>query len=484
MTTDELLVTLARECPTGVSFEPMAVRLLRQKTPFEDWQIEDLRAAMFQLRSGLWFSREMISDSATRLAFEGQAMEWLMEHGCFSVERLFRDFCGVFRHIDTQEDCAAFLRHLGFTVTEWRRGGYFCTQPPPALDARLVAISETIAEWLEDAAGILTFHEIEQELPHLSAEALESIRVHFLPDVHAAEVGGVPCWYSTVAIHLPEDFSETVTTVVDRLVALDEKVSVANLEFALNLFYCIRFRKEYALKDNDTFMRVCAKHYQGMNIVFPDRKKSRAKADDVLAKILGEEVNDRSVPGMRVRSPNTRFRNLGVPVGAELVFTKDRHISCVVLDGSNQVSYAGKAWSISALAIHLLGVSSANGFCHFSYKGEILWDRRLRLERVGKQDEYQAKEMPPTEVHREEGKIIGLEGRVLSPATWRAFRSAGTNPRVADWERRVASGERVENIARESGLMVSTVKEYIINRRRYFDVCDRNGIVPEGSTDV
>ena len=457
MTTAELLVALARECPNGVSFDPMAVRLLRQKVPLEDWQIEDLKATMFQLGSGLWFSREMISDDESRLAFEGQAMEWLKEHGCFSVERLFEDFCGVLRHIATPEVCAAFLRHLGFTVAAWGKGGHFCSLPSPNLDDSLAAISETIAGWLEEADGTLTFHEIEQAMPHLTAEALESIRVHFLPEVHEAEVGGVPCWRSTEAIPLPEDFSEKLTTVVDTLVALEEKVSAAKLEFALNLFYRIRFREEYALLDNDTFMRVCAKHYQGGNDVFPNTKKSRVRA------------NDSSVPGRRVRSPNTRFRNLGVPVGAELVFTKDRHISCVVLDDFNQVEYDGKAWAISALAIHLLGVSSANGFCHFSYEGEILWDRRLRLERADKQDEYQAEEMPPpAEVQEAENGIIGLEGRPLSPSTWRLFRSAGTNPRVAEWARRVENGESVENIASESGLTVSTVKQYIINRRSLF----------------
>jgi len=48
----------------------------------------------------------------------------------------------------------------------------------------------------------------------------------------------------------------------------------------------------------------------------------------------------------------------------------------------------------------------------------------------------------------------------------------------------VENGESVENIAQENGLMVSTVKEYIINRCRYFDICEKNGIVPEGGTDV
>lgn len=368
MTTVEILMALARKCPNGVSFDPMAVRLLRQKVPFDERQIEDLKKAMFQLKNGLWFFHEMILDDESRLAVDEQAMEWLTEYGCFSVERLFRDFCGLFRHIATLEDCAAFLRYSGFKVVSQGRGGYFCTQASTRLDDSLASISKTIAGWLEEANGTLTFHEIEQKLPNLTAKALESIREQFLPDVHVAEVGGVHCWCSTEAIQLPEDFSEKLTTAVDTLVALEERVSVVNLEFALNLLYRFRFRQLYAMTDNDTFMRVCAKHYQGGNNVFSNTKKPRATASGGF------------VPGKRVRSPNTCFRNLSVPVGTILVFTKDSHITCKVLDDSNQVEYAGKTWSISTLTNNLLSVSSANGFRYFTYEGETLWDRRLRLE--------------------------------------------------------------------------------------------------------
>ena len=472
MTTDELLAVLTREYPNGVSFDPMAVRLIRQKVPFGNSQIEDLKALMFQMENGLWFSREMISDDESLLAFERQATEWLMEYGCFSVERLFEEFRGTLCHIATSEICAAFLRHLGFTVSVWGKRGRFCSKPPLSLDESLEAISETIAGWLEEADGTLTLNEIEQALPYLAAGALSGIRAHFLPEVHETEVRGVPCWCSTEAIHLPEDFSEKLTTAVDTLVALDGKVTAAKLEFALNLSYRTRLREEYALLDNDTFMRVCAKHYQGGNNVFPNTKKPSVK------------TNGWSMPGRRVRNPNTRFRNIGVPIGAELVFAKDSHITCSVLDDSNQVEYDGKSWAISALAVYLLGVSSANGFYHFSYEGEILWDRRLRLEREAKQDKYQAGEMPSTKVQGTESKIIGLEGRPLSLSTWRSFRADGTNPRIAVWARRVENGESVEQIARESGYAVSTMKGMISNFHLYFKVCRLNGIVPERNADV
>jgi len=473
MTTTGLLAALARECPNGVSFDPMAVRLLRQKVPLEDWQIEDLRAAMFQLGSGLWFSREMISDDESRLAFEDQAREWLMAHGCFSVERLFEDFRGVLRHINTPETCAAFLRHLGFKVAVWGKGGHFCFLPPSNLDDSLAEIAKTVAGWLEETDGTLPLNKIEQAVPHLTAEALESIRIHFLPDVHKTEVGGVPCWRSTESITLPEDFSEKLTTVVDTLVELKEKVTPTRIKFALNLFYRSHFCKEYALPNNDIFMRVCAKHYQGRHDAFPNSKKTRVRANG---------LSDQS---KRVRSPNTRFGNLGVPIGAELILIKHSHISCIVLDDINQVKYEGKAWSISSLAKHLLGVSSENGFRHFSYDGDTLWNRRLRLEKAGKKDEYKAPTISPSfEVHGIEDEIIGLEGLKIAKSTWRAFIKDGTNPCVAEWLQRVEKGETLEQIALDSGYVVSTMRKMISNHRLYFKVCKLNGIVPEGGTNV
>lgn len=473
MTTAELLAALAQEYPNGVSFDPMAVRLLRQKVSIEDSQIEDMKAAMIQLASGQWFSPEMILDNDSRLAFEEQAIEWLVAHGCFSVERLFSDFYSLFNHVVELEDCAAFLRHLGLTVARWGKSGQFCSDPPTTLGDSLAAISKTIAGWIEDEDGTLTINRIEQELPHLTAEALDSIRMRFLPDVHVVVVGGVPCWRSAEAIHLPADFSERLTAAVDSLVAMKESVSVAHLEFALNLFYRVRFRQEYSLTDGDTFIDLCVKHYRGANNLFPNRKRPRAKA------------NDCPPQRRRARGPNKRFGDLGVPIGARLVFTKDNHITCTVLDDSNQVEYEGKKWAISGLAKHLLDVSRVNGFGRFSYEGETLKERHSRLNREDIGDEYQAKEMKQrAQVQGAESGIIGLGECRLSPSTWRMYRSAGTDPRVARWARRVENGESVENIASESGLMVSTVKVFIGNLHRYYAICEKNGILPEGGMDV
>ncbi len=474
MTISRLIATLAQECPNGVSFEPMALRLLRKKVQFPDGQIEKLKGEMFQLENGLWFSSEMVEDDKIRRAIRNKAMAWLEEYGCFSVEQLYSSFSIVLKSLNTLGNFTAFLQHLGFIVPKWEKIGFFCCQSPSSLNERLATVSKEISNQLEGAHGTLAFSEIVASFPHLTTATLEEALIQFLPDVYATEIGGVNCWCSSESICLPEDFSEKLTAAVDTLIDLGERITAKKLEFALNLFYRVHFRKEYALLDDDVFMEICVKHYQGDNNVFRSHKKKSCT-----------RTNDQSETGKRARSPNTRFSRLGVPIGAELVFIKDNDIKCTVLDGHNQVEYKGKPWAISALVMNLLNWSAANGFSYFSYEGEILWDRRMRLEREGEEDEHPAEKMSPsTTAVAEENEIIGLEGRPLSPATWRNFCADGSNPDVAVWAHRVEKGETVDQISKESGYAVPTIRVMISNFHLYHKVCKLNGIKPARNTNV
>lgn len=81
------------------------------------------------------------------------------------------------------------------------------------------------------------------------------------------------------------------------------------------------------------------------------------------------------------RSP-TNFYDIGLKNGDELVFVKDPNVKCVIVS-AHKVLYKDEEWSLSALAnefIHKEKGCRLNGFMYFTYKGERLWDRRLRLE--------------------------------------------------------------------------------------------------------
>jgi hypothetical protein len=253
-------------------------------------------------------------------------------------------------------------------------------------------MAEAVADRLEGAGGTLALHQIEDAAPHLGPEALEDVRTRIRFDVHKADIGGAPCWRSAKDLALPDNFSAKLADIVGRLETLGKKVTAASLAGALDLEYGVRFREEYGLTDDDAFRLACGRYYQGLDRIFAGtvahRKDPGAQAAQpaVPRPPRSPRPSPKSASAQPVfggRRGPTRFQEIGVPIGAKLLFVKDSGKTCTVLDGGSLVGHGGKEWTISALAKHLLGVSSASGFEFFAYKGEALWDRRLRLEREG-----------------------------------------------------------------------------------------------------
>ncbi len=80
------------------------------------------------------------------------------------------------------------------------------------------------------------------------------------------------------------------------------------------------------------------------------------------------------------------FEKLNIPVGSELVYTRDREKQCTVADAdSGKVMYNDELFSVSKLAKKLLNESGANysnvnGFMYFEYDGKILTELREEME--------------------------------------------------------------------------------------------------------
>lgn len=72
------------------------------------------------------------------------------------------------------------------------------------------------------------------------------------------------------------------------------------------------------------------------------------------------------------RAVRRTFASLKIPIGSELVYTKDGGVKCATVDGESNVKYNGKTYSISGLAKELSKRPSANGFMYFTYKGRRL----------------------------------------------------------------------------------------------------------------
>lgn len=85
------------------------------------------------------------------------------------------------------------------------------------------------------------------------------------------------------------------------------------------------------------------------------------------------------------RKDITTFKMLSVPIDAELIFIYDEQVKCKVV-GERQVEFEGEDFYVSELALKLLRErrnwkGTVNGFWYFKYEGEVLAERRRRVER-------------------------------------------------------------------------------------------------------
>lgn len=75
------------------------------------------------------------------------------------------------------------------------------------------------------------------------------------------------------------------------------------------------------------------------------------------------------------------FKMVNIPAGAELKFIRDESITCVVAPDQKHVIFKGEEVSISAAAQEALGYKwQVQGPAYWTYNGEILDERRTRLE--------------------------------------------------------------------------------------------------------
>lgn len=84
------------------------------------------------------------------------------------------------------------------------------------------------------------------------------------------------------------------------------------------------------------------------------------------------------------RRPNLRIEALDISVGAKLAFSRDESIQATVLPG-NRVELGGEPMSLSAAALKVLrrmgySTPTAQGAIYWTYDGELLEERRRRME--------------------------------------------------------------------------------------------------------
>lgn len=138
----------------------------------------------------------------------------------------------------------------------------------------------------------------------------------------------------------------------------------------------------------------------------PERAVSILKAlggreiitDNAMVDETGQILIDDVRPAVSVRGKFT-FQELGIPVGAELVFVRifpdGTERTCIVADNKRTVTYNGETYSLSKLALQFMRELGYNwpriqGPAFFKYEDEILSERRIRLSQEPTEDDEDA----------------------------------------------------------------------------------------------
>lgn len=98
---------------------------------------------------------------------------------------------------------------------------------------------------------------------------------------------------------------------------------------------------------------------------------------------IGVENREDALAIERARKKKSafNFKMVDIPVGAELKFIRDESITCVVAPDQKHVIFRNELMSLSTAAQKSLGYKwQVQGPAYWTYQGEILDERRTRLE--------------------------------------------------------------------------------------------------------
>ncbi|MDR1072059.1 MAG: hypothetical protein LBL45_00060 [Treponema sp.] len=93
----------------------------------------------------------------------------------------------------------------------------------------------------------------------------------------------------------------------------------------------------------------------------------------------------------RKRKGKISFELLEIPIGTELIFTRDSNKTCKVIS-DNEVEYNGNNYTLSSLSLKLLNESgynwtSANGTLYFKYKDRTVNEMWIEINNIEDEEE-------------------------------------------------------------------------------------------------
>lgn len=274
MTIPGVILDVLRETYAGgFRFEATSINLLASASGVQinEKLKEKLEHFMFGRKDGIFFLPDQVADKETQIDILATADTYLQDYGCFEISEIYQKFenqlkPACIRTADDFEDyylwatqenvrCVAapqignrIVRYSGGNV--WRAFG--------DIAQKMVMF---INEW---HYGSCTEEELHEEFSAFSKNLLDKIARHCASgELVRVKINDTICYQSSASLGLPENFSEILSSVLERLDEIGLSVSQETLHTALSLELGVNFKSEFSLPDWDTYRRLISSYYKG-----------------------------------------------------------------------------------------------------------------------------------------------------------------------------------------------------------------------------
>lgn len=263
---------LKRDYVSGFRFETTYINLLSNASGVEsDAQMQAaLKRIMFHRDDGIYFLLDIVADAVTRKDIIDFADSYLEEYGCFEIfefYKLYKDKVNS-NCIRNADDFESFYEQIG-------KSGVRCVQAP-YIGNRIARYSNA-AVWTtfkEIAAKIVTVitdeyygscneDDLHTKFCAFSTDLLgKIIKQCAVEELIRVEINDSVCYQTFNALGLPENFSDVLAKVLERLDDIGLESAQNTLHTAISLNLGVNFMTEFNLPDWETFRRLIAAFYK------------------------------------------------------------------------------------------------------------------------------------------------------------------------------------------------------------------------------
>lgn len=267
---DPIISVLTQDYPYGFNFDTTSVRLLAEKSGMGiDANIQNvLKRLMFCRNDDIYFLLDVVADFETRKEIISVAGDWLYDYGCFEISELYALFVDNVneRAIRDPYDFEAFYEFIN--SREVRCVAYYGTRIARVHNKSIRDLSLGVAKKVisiahDEYGGTVNEDDLRDRFPAFSADLLGSIIKEHAEELVKTEINGIVCYQTSDALGLSDEFSGTLSEVLEQIDEAGLVPSEEVLHTALSIRLGVNFKAEYNIPDDKTYRRLIAAYYKG-----------------------------------------------------------------------------------------------------------------------------------------------------------------------------------------------------------------------------